>query len=116
MTAARSRSTNKPAGRVAERHVPLRRCVVCRDSKPQADLLRLYRDASAMWQFDLRRKAGGRGAWLCKDKPSCHSPKALKRYFRNDAERVATDLNTIIAALSAATPPEKHSSQPVKGG
>ncbi len=83
------------------RHIPLRRCVLCRVSKPQAELLRLYRDEAQHWQFDLRHKAGGRGAWLCRD-ISCHDAKAIKRFFRNDAERISSELRQIAMVLSAA--------------
>ena len=82
-----------------QRHVPLRRCVVCRVSRPQFELLRLYQDEVGAWQFDLKRKAGGRGAWLCRDNPSCHKCGALKRFFKQDAERVAETAHTIRRAL-----------------
>lgn len=91
------------------KHIPLRRCVVCRCSKPQAELLRFYR-SEAGWQLDAERHAGGRGAWLCKgaDKPpSCHSVKGLGRFFRVDAARVAQQLNTYYLATlknSGASP------------
>lgn len=86
-----------------ERRVPLRRCVVCRDSRPQNKLLRLYRDKAGAWQFDLKRKAGGRGAWLCQDRASCHRVKALKRFFKQDAGRVAKDADKIRTALGFDT-------------
>ncbi len=74
------------------KHIPLRRCVVCRDSKPQADLLRFVKGGEDQWQFDSsyalhKRKSNGRGAWVCKDS-SCHKEKVLKRVFREDAEPV----------------------------
>ena len=75
------------------KHVPLRRCVVCRTSSPQKELIRLYRDSSGHWQLDETGKAGGRGAWLCKDKPECHKLKKLGRFFRADAVQVAQQLN-----------------------
>ena len=86
-----------------KRRVPLRRCVVCRSSKPQHELLRLHRDEAGAWQFDLKRRAGGRGAWLCQDKASCHRVKALRRFFKQDAERVAQDADNIRTALGFDT-------------
>jgi uncharacterized protein len=84
------------------KHIPLRRCVVCREAKPQKELLRLYQ-RDGQWQFDLKRKAGGRGAWLC-FKSKCHEGKQLKRFFRNDAERIAQELSVIKTALGEAFP------------
>jgi uncharacterized protein len=80
------------------RHVPLRRCVVCRRARPQAELLRFYRGADGRWRADETRRAGGRGAWLCADEPACQHVKALRRFFKNDATDVALALNAQSAA------------------
>lgn len=80
------------------RHIPMRRCVVCRSSKPQAELLRLYQTSEGMWQFDLKKRAGGRGTWLCRE-TSCHDLKKLKRFFRADAERIASELSLLQSVL-----------------
>jgi uncharacterized protein len=96
------------------KHIPLRRCVVCREALPQKELLRLYQK-DGQWQFDLKRKAGGRGAWLC-SKEKCHEVKQLKRFFRNDAERIAQELRVIRAALGDRFPvTEVHANQLEKG-
>lgn len=73
-----------------KRHIPLRRCVVCRTQRPQAELLRMYRDDAGWWQLDPSGKAGGRGAWLCHSQAACvgASVKQLTRFFRGQAERV----------------------------
>jgi uncharacterized protein len=84
------------------KHIPLRRCVVCREALPQKALLRLHQK-DGQWQFDLKRRAGGRGAWLC-FKEKCHEGKQLKRFFRNDAERIAQELSAIKAALGDMFP------------
>lgn len=81
-----------PANAPRTKHVPLRRCVVCRQSRPQPELLRFYRDAAGAWQFDRERRAGGRGAWLCADKAACRQRKPLGRFFRAQAENVAQQL------------------------
>jgi uncharacterized protein len=89
------------------KHIPLRRCVVCREALPQKELLRLFQKDTAQkegaWQFDLKRKAGGRGAWICL-KSKCHEAKQLKRFFRNDAERIAQEVSVIKTALGDMFP------------
>ncbi len=75
------------------RHVPLRRCVACRASLPQAALTRLYQDAEGRWQVDVRKRAGGRGAWVCGE-TECRSPRKLGRFFRGQARDVAQLLET----------------------
>lgn len=79
------------------KHIPLRRCVICRESLPQKELLRLVQKEGS-WQFDLRRKAGGRGTWLCR-KSTCHEVKSLRRFFKQQTEGVAADLKVIQQAL-----------------
>lgn len=71
------------------RHVPMRRCVACRASRPQHELLRLCRGEDGTWRADPDRRAGGRGAWVCKDREQCQLVKPLKRFFRGEAERVS---------------------------
>ena len=85
------------------KHIPLRRCVVCRKAFAQKELLRLAQKEQA-WQFDLRRKAGGRGAWICLN-PQCHEVKSLKRFFRQDAERIVIEVGVIKHALGNSLPP-----------
>lgn len=82
------------------RHIPLRRCVVCRESKPQAELMRFYLTEGA-WQLDPGRKAGGRGAWLCLTE-SCHLEKSLKRFFRQDAEQIKEQISTYLTSKNKA--------------
>lgn len=94
-------------------HIPLRRCVVCREALPQKELLRLSQKDNA-WQFDLKRKAGGRGCWLCL-KSKCHESKQLKRFFRNDAERIAQELVVIKTALGDNFPVVEVAAKKVEG-
>ncbi|MDZ7705025.1 MAG: YlxR family protein [Trueperaceae bacterium] len=79
---------------MAHKHVPLRRCVVCRQQRPQAELIRFVRDEAGQWQLDAGRKAGGRGAWLCHDE-GCHKPKKLARFFRAQAGRIHDTLTRV---------------------
>ncbi|MDR1921585.1 MAG: YlxR family protein [Candidatus Adiutrix sp.] len=61
---------------------PERTCLGCRAKKPQSQLARLALTASDQGEsrvvWDRRRNLGGRGAWLCADRPGCLAA-ALKR-------------------------------------
>jgi uncharacterized protein len=46
--------------------VPVRTCLGCRRPRPQAELVRIVRTADGGVEADLRRRAGGRGAYLCR--------------------------------------------------
>ncbi|MGH7265512.1 MAG: YlxR family protein [Candidatus Rokuibacteriota bacterium] len=56
---------------------PQRTCLGCRQSRPQAALLRLVRTAEGSVEPDPGRRLGGRGAYLCPNE-SCLS-EALRR-------------------------------------
>ena len=90
------------------RHVPLRRCVACRDSLPKAQLERLVKGESG-WAHDASGRGGGRGTWICHaclerlDERSV--TRALARTFRQDSEQVRALLLTLrlrVAASAAA--------------
>lgn len=82
--------------------VPLRRCVVCRASTIKGDLLRFARDANGDWQLDLERRAGGRGAWLCRTCAAEATARELKRFFKGQASAVAGQLDASLARGSSA--------------
>lgn len=78
----------------AERHVPLRRCVVCRTSLPKEGLVRFVRDEQNAWTLDADRRSGGRGTWICLDCAHEEDPKRIARGFRGRADDVVTQLRT----------------------
>jgi hypothetical protein len=45
---------------------PIRTCLGCRRPRPQAELLRIVRTPDGRLEADPRRRAGGRGAYLCR--------------------------------------------------
>ena len=57
------------------KHVPIRTCVVCRESRPQRDFTRLVRIAPQTLEIDLTGKLPGRGAYLC-EKQTCWAEAA----------------------------------------
>ena len=46
------------------KHTPMRRCVVCRQSRPKGELLRWVRSSDGI-AFDSSGKSAGRGAYIC---------------------------------------------------
>ena len=78
----------------AERHVPMRRCVVCRTSMPKDRLIRFVRDDDGAWRLDARGRAPGRGTWVCNDGASEADPKRLARGFRGRPDAVVEQLRS----------------------
>lgn len=51
-----------------EKKVPMRTCVVTRESRPKKELVRVVRNKEGIVSVDLTGKAPGRGAYLSLDK------------------------------------------------
>jgi len=95
------------------RHVPLRRCALCRASLPQAELIRLvkapaYDGGEEAVRLDARRRLGGRGTWVCR---SCaataaagQGEKRLRQAFSAHAPLVRSLLERALVDL-----PERRS-------
>lgn len=80
---------------------PERSCLGCRARKKQRELRRLALDPASdrprvLW--DLDRRLGGRGAWLCRDQAECLNlaikKRAWHRAFRLQAEPDLTEITT----------------------
>lgn len=76
------------------KHVPMRTCVACRESKAKRELLRVVRTPDGHVVLDAGGKKAGRGAYLCA-KLSCWET-ALKR------KRLESELETTISAEDRA--------------
>lgn len=61
-----------------QKHIPLRTCVSCRETKSKRELLRVVRTPDGHVQVDATGKKSGRGAYLCA-RFSCWD-NALKRH------------------------------------
>jgi predicted RNA-binding protein YlxR (DUF448 family) len=68
---------------VRQKHVPLRTCIACRETKSKRELLRIVRTPEGQILLDPGGKKSGRGAYLCA-RFSCWQ-KALK--VRKPGER-----------------------------
>lgn len=106
--------------KLASKHIPMRRCVLCRRSKPQTELIRFYKLQDGSWQLDsyhfgkqLKRlkllesnkstKPPGRGTWICIDN-NCHNPKKLAYVFKKQAleiEEILKELDVKLAKIAS---------------
>lgn len=73
-----------------KKHVPMRRCVLCRRSQPRQELIRLYKEpAAGAYRLDQKKALGGRGTWVCTECAAKSEPKKLKGAFKGQAPHVA---------------------------
>lgn len=109
-----ARAGTKPAKR--PKHVPLRTCISCRETKPKRELLRIVRTPDGHVQVDATGKKSGRGAYLCA-KLSCWENAIKKKRFEQEFELTLSDedragLDAFIATLPKDEPVQAQS--PVK--
>jgi predicted RNA-binding protein YlxR (DUF448 family) len=94
---------------------PLRTCVGCRRVRPQAELLRVVRTPDGRVEADPRRRAGGRGAYLCRTE-ACLA-ECLRRGRWPQAFRVpAAATPDGIARLRGLLSQEQEAPVTVQGG
>ena len=67
--------------------IPMRMCVVCRNSYPKKDCIRVVKTADDNYVIDESGKANGRGAYVCKSSScieKCIKTKAFNRSFKTN--------------------------------
>lgn len=67
------------------KHVPLRTCVSCRETKPKRELLRVVRTPDGHVMIDATGKKSGRGAYLCA-RLSCWETALKKKRLEQEFE------------------------------
>lgn len=56
--------------------IPMRQCVGCREMKPKKELVRVVKSPEGVISMDLKGKAPGRGAYVCRSRDCLR--KAIK--------------------------------------
>jgi uncharacterized protein len=84
------------------RHVPLRRCVVCRGTFTKADLVRLV-EGDEGYRLDPDGRAGGRGTWICRPCIEAAHDKATRRAFARAFRQRADEVVALLPRPSTAT-------------
>ncbi len=110
-----SKQTKKP------KHIPLRSCVSCRETKPKRELLRVVRTPDGHVVIDATGKKSGRGAYLCA-RLSCWETAIKKKRLEQEfelpiPEEDQVQLNAFIATLpkdAPAAPVAPAKRQPAK--
>ncbi|HVB22342.1 MAG TPA: YlxR family protein [Ktedonobacteraceae bacterium] len=67
------------------KHIPLRTCISCKETKPKRELLRIVRTPDGHVVMDATGKKSGRGAYLCA-KRSCWENALKKKRIEQEFE------------------------------
>ena len=105
------------------KHIPLRTCIVCHETRPKRELLRVVRTPDGHVILDATGKKSGRGAYLCA-RLSCWETAIKKKRLEQEFELTISEedragLDAFIATLpndESAAPPvaAQSSNQPGK--
>ena len=49
----------------AQKKIPMRTCIACREEKPKREMLRIVRNSEGKVNLDFSGKLPGRGAYIC---------------------------------------------------
>ena len=72
---------------MAEKKVPMRTCIACRQSKPKKELIRIVRNKEGEYAVDRTGRLNGRGAYVCNCEEclkKLQSKKLLHKTFSAD--------------------------------
>ena len=61
----------------AQKKIPMRTCIACREEKPKKEMLRVVKNAAGEIRLDFSGKLPGRGAYVCGSEVCI---KKLKKY------------------------------------
>jgi predicted RNA-binding protein YlxR (DUF448 family) len=93
------------------KHVPLRTCVSCRETKSKRELLRVVRTPDGHVSIDATGKKSGRGAYLCA-RLSCWEIAIKKKRLEQELEIAIPEEDRAELNAYIATLPKDESSPP----
>jgi uncharacterized protein len=96
-----AKTANKQPKR--QKHIPLRTCVACRETKAKRELLRVVRTPDGHVVLDATGKKSGRGAYLCA-RFSCWENAIKKKRLEQEFETTISEedragLDAFVATL-----------------
>ena len=81
---------------MAEKKVPMRTCIACRQEKPKKELIRVVKNKEGEFRLDKTGKLNGRGAYMCNDK-ACAQKVVKKKLLSHSFEvEVGAEVYTMI--------------------
>lgn len=87
------------------KHVPLRTCIACRETKSKRELLRIVRTPDNHVVIDATGKKSGRGAYLCARLP-CWETAIKKKRLEQEFELAIADEDRVALDAYIATLPK----------
>jgi predicted RNA-binding protein YlxR (DUF448 family) len=89
------------------KHIPLRSCIACRETKPKRELVRVVRVSDDRVEVDLTGKKNGRGAYFCPAQECWEMGQKRKCFNHALSMTVSTDNWTELLNYAREALPEK---------
>ena len=67
---------------MAEKKIPMRKCLGCNEMKPKRELIRVVKSPDDEISLDLTGKKSGRGAYICNDAECLRKARKSRRIDR----------------------------------
>ena len=77
---------------MAERKIPLRKCIGCNEMKDKRTLVRIVRSKEGEISVDFTGKKPGRGAYICKDVACLDQAQKAKRIERAFSTKIEPEI------------------------
>ncbi len=77
---------------MAERKIPLRKCLGCGEMKDKRTLVRIVRSKEGVISVDLTGKMPGRGAYICRDISCLNMAVKAKRLERAFSTKIEPEI------------------------
>ncbi len=77
---------------MAERKIPLRKCLGCGEMKDKRTLVRIVRSKEGVISVDLTGKMSGRGAYICRDVSCLNMAVKAKRLERAFSTKIEPEI------------------------
>lgn len=77
---------------MAERKIPLRKCIGCGEMKDKRTLVRIVRNKEGEISVDLKGKMPGRGAYICRDIACLDKAQKARRLERAFSAQIEPDI------------------------
>lgn len=77
---------------MAERKIPLRKCIGCGEMKDKRTLVRIVRNKEGEISVDFTGKKPGRGAYICKNVACLNKAEKVKRLERAFSTKIEPEI------------------------
>lgn len=75
-----------------KKKIPMRMCLGCNEMKPKKELIRIVKTPENEIMVDLKGKANGRGAYICRDAECLKKAVKAKRLERTFATEISYEI------------------------